>query len=77
MLADLMQFTALFNAVCIMLIYFNFYAIDFCIVIYANVFCFVIGMLTHSLFISIIVLHYVHAFNQLVFLFLCSHRFCL
>ena len=63
MLAYLMLFAALSNAVCLY--------DAFLLLIFANVFCFMLclGLLTHSLFISSMIFH--HA--QWFFLILCSH----
>ena len=66
-----------FSALYIMLAYF---AIDFCIaIIYFVAFfpCFVFGLFTHGLFISIIALHHIQRFLVTWFCFvLCSDCFC-
>ena len=70
MLAYLMLFAALFNAD-------YFYNACFLPVIFRMLFVFMIclGLLTHSLFISILFCIMHSAFNLLVFLLLCSRRF--
>ena len=61
----------LFNAVCIMLLSF------FLLLIFTNAFCFMLclGLLTHSLFISSMILHHAVVLICLFFLILCSHHF--
>ena len=58
MLAYLMLFAALSNAVCL------YNAFFFLLLIFANAFCFMLclGLLTHSLFISGVILHHVQCF---------------
>ena len=63
MLAYLMLFAALSNAVCL---YKDFHAIDFCKCFFLHALSW---FMTHSLFISSMILH--HA--QWFFLILCSH----
>ena len=65
----------------IMLVYFLFYfALDFSVVIYTDVFCLHALYLGHShidfLFHLLFCIMY-SAFNQLSFFILCSHYFCL
>ena len=57
MLAYLMLFAALSNAVCL-------YNALFLLLICANAFCFMLslGLLTHSLFISSMIFHHAHCF---------------
>ena len=68
MLAYLMQFTALFNAVCL----YNaclFFAIDFCIAIYTSAFLLhALSLSFWQFFISIIILHHVQWFKLVSFL---------
>ena len=71
MLAYLMLFSALLNAVCLHNAY--IFAIDFCKCNLLS--CFVIGLSTHSLSISNITTIMYSAFKLLVFLILCSRRF--
>ena len=66
MLAYLMLFAALSNAVCLYnaSFFLFFFYIDF-----SNAFCFMLclGLLTHSLFISSMIFHHAQWFNLLVF----------
>ena len=61
MLACLMLFAALFSAVCL----YN----AFLPLIFANAFCFIfcLGLLTHSLFISSVILHHAQCFQSVGF----------
>ena len=63
MLAYLMLFTALSNAVCL------YNASFFLLLIFANAFCFMLclGLVTHSLFISSMIFHHAIMFNLLAF----------
>ena len=72
MLAYLMLFSALSNAVCLHNDFF------FLLLIFANAFCFMLylGLLTHSLFISSMIFHHAQCFKSVgFFLILCSHHF--
>ena len=77
MLAYLMLFAALFNAVCL----YNAFII-FLLLIFANVIVNVnvvimlcLGLLTHSSFISGMIFHHAQCFYCWFFLILCSHHF--
>ena len=69
MLAYLMQFAALFNAVCIMLLFLP--------LIFADAFCFhALSWVIDTVCLFLILFCFMHsAFNLLVFLILCSLRF--
>ena len=81
MLAYLMLFAALSNAICLHNAF--FFAIDFLQMLFVFVLC--LGLLAHSLFISLFIIIYRYilvlvfiiysAINLSVFEILCSHRF--
>ena len=77
-LSNLMLFISLFNAVCLYnacLFLFAYFSI-FCIVIYANDFlCFIFRLVTNFFFFQLVICIVYSAFNQFVFLILCSHYF--
>ena len=59
MLDYLMLFAALCNAVCL---HDAFLCFIFLLLIFANAFCFCLGLLTHSLFISSMIVHHAQWF---------------